>query len=191
MKLIDSLWNNMLFAYYRVSGGRHLKCEGRLVIQGHGSYTIGDNCHFISKETVSPVGGNRVVFQTFSPDSSITIGNNVGISHTIICARVGVTIEDNVLIGGGVKIYDTDFHSVNYEERLMSPDPGIKSKPVRICEGAFIGGHSIILKGVTVGRHSVIGAGSVVTHDVPDYEIWAGNPAVFVKRLIQEENVNE
>ena len=181
----------MLFAYYRVSGGRHLKCEGRLVIQGHGSYTIGDNCHFISKETVSPVGGNRVVFQTFSPDSSITIGNNVGISHTIICARVGVTIEDNVLIGGGVKIYDTDFHSVNYEERLMSPDPGIKSKPVRICEGAFIGGHSIILKGVTVGRHSVIGAGSVVTHDVPDYEIWAGNPAVFVKRLIQEENVNE
>ncbi|MBQ9902662.1 MAG: acyltransferase [Clostridia bacterium] len=191
MKFIDSLWNKMLFTYYRVSVGHHLKCEGRLVIQGHGRYKIGDNCHFISKETISPVGGNRVVFQTFFPDSSIIIGNNVGISHTIICSKIRVEIEDNVLVGGGVKIYDTDFHSIHYEERLQSPDPGVKSKPVRICEGAFIGGHSIILKGVTVGKHSVIGAGSVVTHNVPDYEIWAGNPAVFVKRIHQEEKVNE
>ena len=66
---------------------------------------------------------------------------------------------------------------------MRHPDPGIGTKPVLIRQGAFIGAHSIILKGVTIGRHSVIGAGSVVTHDVPDNEIWAGNPAVFVKRI--------
>ena len=74
-------------------------------------------------------------------------------------------------------------HSVNYSERMRHPDPGIGTKPVLIRQGAFIGAHSIILKGVTIGRHSVIGAGSVVTHDVPDNEIWAGNPAVFVRRI--------
>lgn len=85
--------------------------------------------------------------------------------------------------GGGVKLYDTDFHSISYEERIQKPDPGIKSKPILIKEGAFIGAHSIILKGVTVGRHSVIGAGSVVTKDIPDNEVWAGNPARFIRKL--------
>ena len=84
---------------------------------------------------------------------------------------------------GGVKLYDTDFHSIYYEERIQKPDPGIKSKPILIKEGAFIGAHSIILKGVTVGKHSVIGAGSVVTKDIPDNEVWAGNPAHFIKKL--------
>lgn len=86
------------------------------------------------------------------------------------------------LLGGG-KLYDTDFHSICYEERIQKPDPGIKSKPILIKEGAFIGAHSIVLKGVTVGRHSVIGAGSVVTKDIPDNEVWAGNPAHFIKKL--------
>ena len=48
---------------------------------------------------------------------------------------------------------------------------------------AFIGAHSIVLKGVTIGKHSVIGAGSVVTKNIPDNEVWAGNPARFIRRL--------
>lgn len=86
------------------------------------------------------------------------------------------------MIGSGTKIFDTDFHSVLYEDRLNG-DRNVTSAPVHICEGAFIGACSIILKGVTIGKHSVIGAGSVVTKDVPDNEIWAGNPAKYVKDL--------
>lgn len=59
----------------------------------------------------------------------------------------------------------------------------IKTKPVIIEEGAFIGGGTIILKGVVIGRHSVVGAGSVVTRSIPPGEIWAGNPARFVRKL--------
>lgn len=59
----------------------------------------------------------------------------------------------------------------------------IIDKPVRIKSGAWIGGHSIILKGVTIGKNSVIGAGSIVTHDIPDNEVWAGNPAKYIKKF--------
>ena len=59
----------------------------------------------------------------------------------------------------------------------------MRTAPILIKEGAFIGAHAIILKGVTIGRHSVIGAGAVVTKNVPDNEVWAGNPAKFVKKL--------
>lgn len=95
----------------------------------------------------------------------------------------GIQIEDNVLIGGDCKIYDSDFHSINYRDRMQILDKHVNVKPVLIKEGAWIGAHSIILKGVTVGRRSIVGAGSVVTRDVPDDEIWAGSPARFIKKL--------
>jgi acetyltransferase-like isoleucine patch superfamily enzyme len=57
------------------------------------------------------------------------------------------------------------------------------TKPVVIRDGAFIGAHTIVLKGVTIGERSVVGAGSVVTKDIPDGEIWAGNPARFIRKL--------
>ena len=66
---------------------------------------------------------------------------------------------------------------------MKNGDLNVKTAPILIKEGVFIGAHAIILKGVTIGRHSVIGAGAVVTKDVPDNEVWAGNPAKFVKKL--------
>ena len=80
-------------------------------------------------------------------------------------------------------IYDTDMHSVEFEYRVQTPDIHVKTAPVIIKEGAWIGGHSIVLKGVIIGEKSVIGAGSVVTRDIPDSELWAGNPAKFIKKL--------
>lgn len=90
-------------------------------------------------------------------------------------------ICNNVLIGGNVKIYDTDFHWVDYNKRIITE--GGKSTEVVIKDGFFIGAHSIILKSVIIGERSVIGAGSVVTKDIPDDELWAGNPAKFVRKL--------
>ncbi len=98
-----------------------------------------------------------------------------------------ITIEDDVLIGGNCKFYDTDFHSLDYSTRINPyknnvPDNGIKTATVIVKKGAWIGGHSIILKGVTIGSKSVIGAGSVVSKNIPDKEIWAGNPIRFIKK---------
>lgn len=176
------IYNALFLKYYKVKVGSGFSCRGRLIIQGHGSYQIGNNVRINSKETANPIGGGRTVFQTFGAESSISIGNNVGLSHAILCARESIVIEDNVMIGGGVKIYDNDFHSVEYENRMERPDTHIRKGRVLIKEGAFIGAHSIILKNVVIGRHSVVGAGSVVTRDVPDGEVWAGNPAVFLKK---------
>lgn len=183
--VLSGILNALLLKYYKAEVGSNFRCVGKLIIQGHGKYTIGNNVHINSKETVNPIGGNHTVLQTLN-GGSIAIGNNVGMSHAILCARKSIVIEDDVMLGAGVKIYDTDFHSIAYEERVHNGDKKVNSKEVRIREGAFIGAHSIILKGVTVGRHSVIGAGSVVTKEVPDGEIWAGNPAKKIGTVPQK-----
>jgi len=59
----------------------------------------------------------------------------------------------------------------------------VKSAPIVIEDGAFVGGSSLIMKGVTIGRHSIVAAGSVVTKDIPPNEIWGGNPAKFIRKL--------
>ena len=86
----------------------------------------------------------------------------------------GVIINDNVLIGGGCRIWDTNFHSLDSAERKNKKEIRIKSKKIILKESCFIGAGSIILPGVTIGQKSIIGAGSVVRDNVPDNEIWAG-----------------
>ena len=168
--------------YYKAECGKNFICKGRLIIQGHGSYQFGKNVTIYSKETVNPIGGNRTVFQTIA-GGRIIIGDNVGMSHVILCSRSEIRIEDNVLIGSGVKIFDHDFHSISYEKRVQDKDSDVKTNPILIREGAFIGAHAIILKGVTIGSHSVIGAGAIVTRNVPENEVWAGNPARCIRKL--------
>ena len=187
MKLFDLIWNYIVLKYYNVKIGKNFRCDGRIIIQGKGTYTIGNNVRAISKELLNPIGGNKTVLQTLD-GGKIFIGDNVGLSHAILCSREEIRIDKNSLIGGGVKIYDNDFHSINYDMRIKEVDTDIKKAPIWIKEGAFIGAHSIILKGVTVGLHSVVGAGSVVTKNIPDYEIWAGNPAKKVGSISDGEN---
>ena len=103
---------------------------------------------------------------------------------TVVCQKE-VLIEDNVKIGGNVCIYDTDFHSLNAEDRCkdINDKKNTKKKKVLISKNSFIGAHSTILKGVTIGENSIIGACSVVTKDVPSNEIWAGNPAKYIRKI--------
>lgn len=114
----------------------------------------------------------------------LKIGDHVGISQSAIVCQKEITIGNNVKIGGGVKIYDTDFHSLDALLRTSKEDFLHRKKvPVIIRDNAFIGAFSIILKGITIGKNSIIGAGSVVTHSVPDNQIWAGNPAKFIRNI--------
>ena len=123
---------------------------------------------------------------TFFVDRSkqIIIGDNVGISQCALVAIDNITIEDDVKIGGGVKIYTSDFHSLNPNIRKTNDDISNRKKaPVVIHKNAFIGAFSIILKGIEVGENSIVGAGSVVTKSIPANEIWAGNPAKFIRKI--------
>lgn len=90
-----------------------------------------------------------------------------------------VTIGDDCFVGPNVSIY-TACHSTDPDERNTRQE---WAKPVSIGNNVWIGGSTTILPGVTVGNNVTIGAGSVVVKDIPDNELWAGNPARFIKKI--------
>lgn len=186
----NSFINKIELKRHKVKYSKSVTIRGKLLIQGKGKITIGENTRIKSGIKYNPIGGDGVSILVTKSPGRIEIGNNVGISNATLVAHEQIVIEDEVLIGGSVKIYDTDFHSLNYQER-MSGYSGTKTAPVRIEKGAFIGAHSIILKGVTIGKYSIIGAGSVVTKSVPPYEVWAGNPAHYIKSVPGSDSENK
>ena len=123
------------------------------------------------------------IFNISTSGSKIIIGNNVGISGSSINATTTITVEDNVLIGSGCLISDTDSHPLHWEDRLYNNNDKTAKAPITIKKNAFIGARSIILKGVTIGEGAVVGAGSVVSKDIPPHTIVCGNPAKIVKTL--------
>ena len=179
----SALVNGVKFWYHGVKYEQFPRTRGKLLIgvSSDSKITFGSNVSINSGKKRNPVGKGTQTSLLAIRGGEIRIGNNVGISNAAIVSMNSIVIEDNVLIGNGAVIYDTDFHSMSYEKRIQHNDDDITTRPVKICEGAFIGAGAMILKGVTVGKHSIIGAGSVVTKDVPPYQIWAGNPAKYIK----------
>lgn len=126
----------------------------------------------------------------------IVVGDNTYIgSKTTIQAKEKIEIGNDVIISNNVLIMDNNSHPVEPEMRLeMSKCADYltdekwswsyaHSKPVKICDNTWIGKNASILKGVTIGKGSVVALGAVVVHDVPEYVIVAGNPAQIVKEL--------
>jgi acetyltransferase-like isoleucine patch superfamily enzyme len=157
--------------------------KGTPFIRNKGNFVINKGVRINSRYSANPIGGQT--FSTFiiRKNAELTINKNAGISNSTIICWKKITIGENVYIGGDCKIYDTDFHSLNFEKRISKNDDEVKTEPIYIEAGAFIGSGSIILKGVTIGENSIIGAGSVVTKDIPSNEIWGGNPARFIRRI--------
>lgn len=181
--LFNKIYNFLLLRHSRALIGERFVVNGRLLIRGNGKIVIGDDVRINSGLFYNPIGGDNKMILFTKKGGRIILGNRVAISNSAIVSSLSVEIEDDVMIGGGVKIYDTDFHSLNFEERISKCDLNEKSDKVKIKKGAFLGAHTIVLKGVTVGEKSIVGAGSVVTRDIPDFEIWAGNPVKFIRKL--------
>lgn len=116
---------------------------------------------------------------TVSHGAQILIGNHVGVSGCTISAGAKIVIGDYVMIGSGAIITDGDAHQVDPVKRRKE-ELGLR-KPVVIEENVFIGARAIILKGVTIGHDSTIGAGAVVSKSVPPNCVVAGNPAKIVR----------
>ena len=182
IRILDCLFNRFVLLYKRADVGKGLRVRGRLLVRGKGKIILGNCVTINSHYSENPIGGHRTVFQVMD-GAELKIGDFVGISHAKLAVYNRIEIEDEVMLGADCKIYDTDFHSLSYEERIQKGDCNIRTAPVKIKRGAFIGAGSFILKGVTIGEKSVIGAGAVVTRDVPDGEIWAGNPARKIGEL--------
>ena len=133
--------------------------------------SFGEGCEIISL--------NTHMGQTLSP--RLQIGNRVRVTARcrITCAS-NITIDDDVLMAPDVFITDHN-HGMDPTRRGgYSPQPLIV-KDVHICEGVWLGQRVCVLPGVTIGEHSIIGASSVVTHDIPPYSIAVGSPARVVK----------
>ena len=115
----------------------------------------------------------------------VDIGDDVSMSGVTIYAFKHIEIGDHTIIGGNTKIFDSDFHPIDPQIRLANEDDKEHTamKDTIIGKNVFIGCNALILKGVHVGDNAVIGAGSVVSKDVPANCVVAGNPAVVVKHI--------
>jgi acetyltransferase-like isoleucine patch superfamily enzyme len=139
-----------------------------------------------TKNSLKYCGKNVVIYQSCSiiMPGNMEIGDDSSIApHTTIFAAFGVRIGKNCLISSncGISSYNHIQNSLNRAEDKAQDQH--YSKPVIIGDNVWIGMNSCILPGVNIGDNAIIGAGSVVTKNVPANEIWVGNPAKFIKKL--------
>jgi acetyltransferase-like isoleucine patch superfamily enzyme len=184
--LLTTHIGRLLCTLYGIQYGQNLRLFGiPFIIRHPGAHiTLGDNVILSSLARFNPAGINhKVILAADRENSKINIGNNTGISGAAIHARDSIHIGNYVSIGANVKIFDHDFHSLNYLERREDLQIDIITKPIIIEDDVWIGTNTIILKGVKIGRAAIIGAGSVVTKDIPEFTVWAGNPAKFIRKI--------
>ena len=125
------------------------------------------------------IGRDTMIGAFVEIQKNVSVGARCKVSsHTFICE--GVTIEDEVFIGHGVMFTNDLYPRATNEEGSLQTEADWQVVETRIKRGASIGSNATILAGTVVGEHALVGAGAVVTHDVPDYAIVAGVPARIV-----------
>lgn len=179
--------NIFLFKLNQTNVGFGLRVRGpiKLEIKKGAELIIGNNFTLVSGLMLNPLGRNLRSCIRVDENAKIVIGDNVGMSCITLWAKKEIIIGDNVKIGADVFVLDSDMHSLDFQFR-RSPETDVanaKSNGIYISDDVFVGTRSIICKGVTIGKRSIIGAGSVVVSNIPDDEIWGGNPARFLKKL--------
>ena len=146
---------------------------------------------FINSFGYSTLGISRPCKLSVYKNAELIFNGKAGLSNAVVVATKKIVIGNNVMIGGGVTIIDCDFHSMDYNDWFTDNDAlNAKSLPFIIEDYVFIGMNSIILKGVHIGKGAIIGAGSVVTKDVPENCIAGGNPCVVIKKRNHECSIS-
>jgi len=161
----------------RMSGGRletapTLRLRTRVIFRGQGTLKIGEQA--ILGDPAAGLPRAPIFLAPRHPESRIEIGAGSRLANGVeLIARDRIEIGAGVLAGAGVRILDSDFHGVAPGERAL---PG-RSAPVCIGEGVWLGMSAMVLKGVSIGARAAIGAGSVVSRDVPEGAVVSGHPA--------------
>lgn len=180
MRRINIYWHYLVTILVYKFQIRHIGKRSIIInplqIDGGHNIGIGDHTQISYKTWLAalPLTGEQC---------QLKIGNGCMIGHfNHIYATNSITIEDNVLTAD--KVYISD--NIHGYEDISTPilnQPIIQKKPVTIGEGSWIGENACII-GCTIGKHCVIGANAVVTHDIPDYSVAVGAPARVIKSLI-------
>lgn len=180
-------FNKLMFKSAGALIGENFRVYNRcyLKLYKDAKLVIGDNFTMFSGESINPICRNLKACFHLNNGAIITIGNNVGMSSPCIRCNLSITIGNNVKLGGGVIILDTDSHSLNYMDRRPGGDDrnNVRNKPVIIDDDVLVGACSIILKGVHIGSRSIIAAGSVVTKNIPKDCIAGGNPCKVIRYI--------
>ena len=139
---------------------------------------IGSGCRFMSKECGNLIGLNHRCMLSTVGSSKLIIGNRCSFSGVSLRCFGDITIGDNVRVGANTIVISGDAHQDD-------PRAG-KNKPITIEDNVWIGANVMVLKGVTIGRNSIVGAGSIVTKSISANVIAAGNPCKVIRPLDAE-----
>jgi acetyltransferase-like isoleucine patch superfamily enzyme len=170
MHFIRGLWVGRKFdTRGLVDAGRRVK-----IVKQNGEIHLNKYCWLGDDVHIAVVGesSDRKAILRIGVDSGVSDRTKINVSQSVI-------IGNHCSIGWDCDIWDTDWHRVNYLDR----ESNSLSKPVVIEDHVWIGSRSIIMKGVTIGSDSVIGAGSVVNKDVPQNSLVAGHPARVIRKI--------
>ncbi len=151
---------------------RTVRLQGKPAIRNYGKLIIGDRVQLVSTVATMELA--------VGPEGTLEIGARTFINYgTAISASQLVRIGPRCQIGTYCLMMDNDFHRLEPERRLERPE----SHPIVLGENVWLGGHAIVMSGVTIGDDSVVGAGSVVTRDVAPRTVVAGVPARVIREL--------
>lgn len=190
-------FNKLYFRYKKIKFGNNLQVYNKLYVTGkRGRITIGNDFTFTSGDGINPIARNLCgCIHTNHSNSIIIIGHHVGISSACIRIKEKLTIGNHVKIGANCTIMDTDVHQLDYRARrgekvtnINDVSTIVQSAPVTIEDDVWIGASCIVMKGVTIGARSIIGAGSIVTKSIPSDCIAAGNPCRVIKKINNENS---
>lgn len=185
-------WNLFIFSVAGVKIGMGMKIYNKVYLQvsKNSSIDLGDNLVITSGDSINPLCRNQRACIYVREGARLTIGDDCGFSSPCIWCDERITIGNRVNVGGDCIIIDSDAHSLDYRDRAIESKVSIcekfskvKHAPIVIEDDVWIGVKCIIMKGVTIGARSVIGAGSIVTKDVPPDTMVCGVPAKVIKNL--------
>lgn len=170
---IRYLFHRSLYSY--AGFGSRVAIDDHVRVRHPSSIILGNSVHLQSGVWLNALA------DASQPVIEIHDGCDIG-RHCFISAATSVVLEEDVLLSPNVIISDHSHVTDNLDQAILRS--GItKSRPVRLKKGCWVGANCVILPGVTIGEHAVIGANSVVRKSVPDFTVAVGSPATVVKRL--------